>query len=204
MTLKISAVAACCSRASFRSLLGPDGERRLARVPAGARRRLVLVVLWPFAGLRCGLSPRSSCRPFLMAAPYTPPGSRRASYRARPSFWKRQISQGRLANWPVRRRLRVQSRKCSCLHGTSVVPSRADVARPRGEVHSIVHVLAFPIPLSSQKCLGQLQSLLARENLRPQPPADHPNRNIWMACCPGISPRRSRTWAGKESTSDSR
>ena len=30
---------------------------------------------------------------------------------------------------------------------------------------------AIPIPLSSQKCLGQLQSLLARENLRPQPPA---------------------------------
>jgi hypothetical protein len=32
-------------------------------------------------------------------------------------------------------------------------------------------VSAIPIPLSSQKCLGQLQSLLARENLRPQPPA---------------------------------
>jgi len=30
---------------------------------------------------------------------------------------------------------------------------------------------AIPIPLSSQKCLGELQSLLARENLRPQPPA---------------------------------
>ena len=43
-----------------------------------------------------------SCRPFLMAAPYPPPGSRRASYRAKPSFWKGRISQGRLANRSVR------------------------------------------------------------------------------------------------------
>ena len=51
MTFNISAVAACCSRASFRSLLGPDSERRLARVAVGAMRRLFLVVLRPFAGL---------------------------------------------------------------------------------------------------------------------------------------------------------
>ena len=51
MTFKISAVAACCSRASFRSLLEPETERRLTRVAAGAMRRLVLVVLRPFAGL---------------------------------------------------------------------------------------------------------------------------------------------------------
>ena len=51
MTFNISAVAACCSRASFRSLLGPEAERRLTRVAAGAMRRLVLAVLRPFAGL---------------------------------------------------------------------------------------------------------------------------------------------------------
>src|SRR6476660_7220340 len=51
MTFNISAVAACCSRASFRSCLGPEAERRLTRVAVGAIRRLVLVVLRPFAGL---------------------------------------------------------------------------------------------------------------------------------------------------------
>ena len=51
MTFNISAVAACCSRASFRSLLGSETERRLTRVAAGAMRGLVLVVLRPFAGL---------------------------------------------------------------------------------------------------------------------------------------------------------
>ena len=51
MTFNISAVAACCSRASFRSLLGSETERRLTRVAAGAMRRLVLAVLRPFAGL---------------------------------------------------------------------------------------------------------------------------------------------------------
>src|SRR3954469_9397389 len=51
MTFNISAVAACCSRASFSSLLGPETERRLTRVAADAMRRLVLVVLRPFAGL---------------------------------------------------------------------------------------------------------------------------------------------------------
>ena len=45
MTFNISAVAACCSRASFRSLLGPETERRLTRVTAGAIRSLVLVGL---------------------------------------------------------------------------------------------------------------------------------------------------------------
>ena len=38
MTFNISAVAACCSRASFRSLFGSEAERRLARVAAGAMR----------------------------------------------------------------------------------------------------------------------------------------------------------------------
>ena len=51
MTFNISAVAACCSRASFRSLLGSEIERRLTRVAAGAMRRLVFVVLRPFAAL---------------------------------------------------------------------------------------------------------------------------------------------------------
>src|SRR6478609_7260298 len=50
-------------------------------------------------------------------------------------------------------------------------PSRADVARPRAKFILSLVSQAIPIPLSSQKCLGQLQSLLARENLRPQPPA---------------------------------
>ena len=49
MTFNISAVAACCSRASFRSLRGSEIERRLTRVAAGAMRGLVLVVLRPFA-----------------------------------------------------------------------------------------------------------------------------------------------------------
>ena len=48
MTFNISAVAACCSRASFRSLLGSEIERRLTRLAAGAVRRLVLVLLRPF------------------------------------------------------------------------------------------------------------------------------------------------------------
>src|SRR5215212_11114111 len=51
MTFNISAVAACCARASFRSMLGPEAERRLARVAAGAMLRLVLVLLRPFNGL---------------------------------------------------------------------------------------------------------------------------------------------------------
>ena len=51
MTFNISAVAACCSRASFRSLLGSEIERGLTRVAAAAMRALVLVVLRPFAGL---------------------------------------------------------------------------------------------------------------------------------------------------------
>src|SRR2546430_15963456 len=51
MTFNISAVAACCSRASFRSCLGPETERRLARMAASAIGRLFLVVLRPFAGL---------------------------------------------------------------------------------------------------------------------------------------------------------
>ena len=51
IAFNISAVAACCSRASFRSLLGSETGRRLTRVAAGAMRGLVLVVLRPFAGL---------------------------------------------------------------------------------------------------------------------------------------------------------
>src|SRR4249919_1958056 len=91
-------------------------------------------------------------------------------------------------------------RKCSCLHGTSVVPSRADVARPRAKFILSLVSQAIPIPLSSQKCLGQLQSLLARENLQPQPPA----REIIPIEISGRlvvreSHLESRTGAGKES-----
>src|SRR3954463_446472 len=51
MTFNISAVAACCSRASFRSLLGLDAERRFAPVAAVGVRCLVLLTFRPFAGL---------------------------------------------------------------------------------------------------------------------------------------------------------
>src|SRR5947209_9593130 len=51
MTFNISAVAACCWRASLRSLAAVETERRLTRLAAGAIRRLVLVVLRPFAAL---------------------------------------------------------------------------------------------------------------------------------------------------------
>src|SRR5882757_9026149 len=51
ITFKISAVAVCCSRASFRSCLGPETERPLTRVAVGAMGRLVLVILRPFAAL---------------------------------------------------------------------------------------------------------------------------------------------------------
>ena len=53
----------------------------------------------------------------------------------------------------------VQTRKCPCLHGTFVAPSRADVTRPRPKFILSLVSQAIPIPLSSQKCLGQLQSL---------------------------------------------
>ena len=81
----------------------------------------------------------------------------------------------------------------------------SEVASPGpGRSSFLAHVSSHRDPAQLSQCLGQLQSLLARENLRPQPPdwGGHPNRNIWMACWPGISPRRSRIWAGKESTSD--
>ena len=98
ITFNISAVAACCSRASFRSLLGSEIGRRLTRVAAGAVRRLVLAVLR--VDQRCWLSPRSSCRPFSMAAPYLPPGSRRASYRARRSLGRGGSVRIAIARWP--------------------------------------------------------------------------------------------------------
>src|SRR4051794_34506095 len=51
MIFNISAVAACCSRASFRSWLGLEAERRFAGVAAAAMRCLALVPFRPFAGL---------------------------------------------------------------------------------------------------------------------------------------------------------
>ena len=95
IAFNISAVAACCSRASLRSSLGPEAGRRLTGAAAGAMWRLGLAVLRPFDGFPLRLSPRSSCRPFLMAAPFPPPGSRRASYRAKPSFRKGRLGWGR-------------------------------------------------------------------------------------------------------------
>jgi hypothetical protein len=67
-------------------------------------------------------------------------------------------------------------------------PPRADVARPRPKFILLLISQAIPIPLSSQKCLGQLQSLLAREG--------------------DVVPVEIFGWPdpahGKESTSDSR
>ena len=64
----------------------------------------------------------------------------------------------------------------------NTIPSRADVARPRPKFILSLVSQAIPIPLSSQ-CLGQLQSLFAREHSsRSACSGDHPNRNIWMAC----------------------
>jgi hypothetical protein len=56
----------------------------------------------------------------------------------------------------------------------NTIPSRADVARPRAKFILSLVSQAIPIPLSSQKCLGQLQSLLAREQL----PSRAPTRDI--------------------------
>src|SRR5258705_622873 len=97
ITFRISAVAACCSRASFRSLLGPVTERRLTRMAAGAMRRLALVVLRPFAGLALRAFASLVLPPVLDGrAIFRPQGSRRASYRAKPSFRKGQIRLSRL------------------------------------------------------------------------------------------------------------
>src|SRR3954451_21649741 len=51
MTFNISAEAACCSRASFRSLLRSEAERRLNGVPAAAIRCFALLASRPFGGL---------------------------------------------------------------------------------------------------------------------------------------------------------
>src|SRR5215470_14419649 len=48
ITFNISAVAACCSRASFNSLPRPE---RFNRIAVGAMRRLVLAGLGPFGEL---------------------------------------------------------------------------------------------------------------------------------------------------------
>src|SRR4051812_35387888 len=98
MTFNISAVAACCSRASFSSLLGPETERRLTRVAADAMRRFVLVVLRPFAGLALRAFASLVLPPVLDGRAIAAPRSRSASYRAKRSFWKGRINQGRLAN----------------------------------------------------------------------------------------------------------
>ena len=76
------------ARIGDRTTLNSGGRWRNAGLGLGG----LAALCW---ALRCGLSPRSSCRPFLMAAPYPPPGSRRASYRARPSFRKGRIGLSR-------------------------------------------------------------------------------------------------------------
>src|SRR5262245_1027857 len=49
MTFNISAVAACCSRASFNSLPRPWTEARFGRLAGGTMRRLVVAGLRPLA-----------------------------------------------------------------------------------------------------------------------------------------------------------
>jgi len=51
MTFSISAIAACCARASFRSLLEPETRRRLTRLAGGASLRLDLAGLGAFTEL---------------------------------------------------------------------------------------------------------------------------------------------------------
>src|SRR4051794_6358524 len=51
MIFNISAVAACCSRAAFKSWLELEAERRMGRLAAAAMRCLALVPFRPFAGL---------------------------------------------------------------------------------------------------------------------------------------------------------
>src|SRR5215475_9649206 len=51
ITLRISAAAACCSRASFNSLPRPEADERFDRLAVGAMRRLVLAGLRPVAEL---------------------------------------------------------------------------------------------------------------------------------------------------------
>src|SRR4051794_33145862 len=51
MTFNISAVAACCSRASLSSLFGAETERGLTSVATGVIRPLVFMELRPFARL---------------------------------------------------------------------------------------------------------------------------------------------------------
>src|SRR3954464_9130189 len=88
MSFNISAVAACCSRASFRSLPGSETERRLSRLAVGGMRRLALAALWPLSG--------PALRAFIFLVllvlvdgrAISVPRSRRASYRAKPSVRK--------------------------------------------------------------------------------------------------------------------
>ena len=51
ITLRISAVAVCCSRASFNSLPRFETDERFDRMAVGAMRRLVLPGLRPFGEL---------------------------------------------------------------------------------------------------------------------------------------------------------
>src|SRR5207237_624628 len=55
----------------------------------------------PLLGLRCEASACSSCRRFLMAASYPPPGSRRASYRAKLSFRRGILFESHVVSYNV-------------------------------------------------------------------------------------------------------
>src|SRR3954452_17283161 len=78
MTFNISAVAACCSRASFRSLLGSETGPLLARLAAGAMRGLVLFVLRPFSGPALRAFASLVLLPFLDARAITAPKDKEA------------------------------------------------------------------------------------------------------------------------------
>src|SRR4051812_8968567 len=95
MIFNISAVAPCCSRASIRSLLGPEAEQRLARVAAAGMRCWVLVVLRPFARLALRGFASLVLPPVFDGRAISAPDVKKASYRV-----KAVLRKGRLGSIP--------------------------------------------------------------------------------------------------------
>src|SRR6516225_1571764 len=86
MTFNISAVAACCSRASFNSL--PRFERFNGAAVVALRRRLVLVGLRPLIERALRVFVALALPPVFDGRVMSAPRSTRPSYRAKPSRWK--------------------------------------------------------------------------------------------------------------------
>src|SRR6202000_696560 len=88
MTLRISAVAACCWRASFSSLVSAASDRPLRGFAAGATRRAVLALL-PLELARAFARPSLRALALLVERfAISAPNPATASYRPKPSFWK--------------------------------------------------------------------------------------------------------------------